>query len=123
MESNKFTKYERARIIGARALQLAMNAPILLKINEEKLRELDYDPLRIAELELDSNVLPITVKRPLPEKKEEDIESIKIFDKESDEEKIKIERKEEGEIMQEGEIMELTNPDEEEEETEEENNE
>ena len=30
-----FTKYETARIIGARALQIAMDAPLLAKIKEE----------------------------------------------------------------------------------------
>ena len=32
----KFTKYEIARIIGARALQIAMDAPVLLKLTEEE---------------------------------------------------------------------------------------
>ena len=62
----KFTKYEKARIIGARALQIAMGAPMLLKLNEEKLKELKYNSVEIAKLELDEDVLPITVKRPLP---------------------------------------------------------
>jgi hypothetical protein len=34
-EVQEFTKYERARIIGARALQLAMDAPLLLKVPEK----------------------------------------------------------------------------------------
>lgn len=65
-----FTKYEVARILGARALQLSMNAPILLVMKKEQLEELNYDPLKIAELEFSSGVLPITVKRPLPERVE-----------------------------------------------------
>ena len=32
-----FTKYEKARILGARALQIAMNAPLLIKIKKEDL--------------------------------------------------------------------------------------
>ncbi len=68
---NKFTKYEIARILGARALQLAMNAPMLLKLDKEQLEQLSYDPLKIAEMELYSGVLPITVKRPLPERKQD----------------------------------------------------
>ena len=36
-----FTKYEIARIIGARALQIAMDAPIILKISEEELKKLN----------------------------------------------------------------------------------
>ncbi len=34
---DQFTKYEIARIIGARALQIAMDAPILVKISKERL--------------------------------------------------------------------------------------
>ena len=35
--AEQFTKYEIARIIGARALQIAMDAPLLLKISEQLL--------------------------------------------------------------------------------------
>ena len=66
----KFTKYEIARILGARALQIAMDAPLLAKISKEELESLRYDPIKIAEIELKMNVLPITVKRPLPGKTE-----------------------------------------------------
>ncbi len=61
----EYTKYERARIIGARALQLAMGAPLLIKRPKEL-----YDTVDIAELELDKGVLPITIKRPKPMKVE-----------------------------------------------------
>ena len=77
---DKFTKYEIARILGARSLQLAMDAPVLLKISKEEEEELNYDTLRIAEKELEANVLPITVRRPLPKK------SGKIIKKLSEEE-------------------------------------
>ena len=49
MEKQDFTKYERARIIGARALQIAMNAPLLIKISSEELEKLNFDAIRIAE--------------------------------------------------------------------------
>jgi len=65
---NKFTKYEIARILGARSLQLAMDAPILMKLTKEEEEELNFDTLRIAEKELEADVLPITVRRPLPKK-------------------------------------------------------
>lgn len=68
----RYTKYEAARIIGARALQVSMNAPILMSLKKEELEQLDYDPLKIAELEFKSGILPITVKRPFPEPKESD---------------------------------------------------
>ncbi|MBI2106496.1 DNA-directed RNA polymerase subunit K [Candidatus Woesearchaeota archaeon] len=64
-----FTKYEKARIIGARALQIFMEAPILVKLEKEDFKRLGYSPVEIAKLEYDSGVLPITIKRPLPSKK------------------------------------------------------
>ena len=69
-----FTKYETARILGARALQLSMNAPMLLSVPKEQLEEVNFDPLKIAEIEFKAGVLPITVKRPLPERVEEEYE-------------------------------------------------
>ncbi len=114
-EKIEFSKYERARILGARALQVSMDAPILLKMSEEDLNGINFDPLRIAERELDSGVLPISVKRPMPPRKEEDLEKIKVeVPKEGDEEeKIKAEHEEEQDISEEGEIMDLANPEEE----------
>ena len=64
----KYTKYEEARIIGARALQIAMGAPILVKITEEEVRKMKYSPIEIAKLEFQQEILPITIKRPLPTK-------------------------------------------------------
>jgi DNA-directed RNA polymerase subunit K len=54
MES--YTRYERARIIGARALQISMGAPLLVKTDK-------IDPLEIAIEEFTQKVIPITVKR------------------------------------------------------------
>jgi len=48
-------RFEKARILGARALQLAMNAPVLVKI---KGRE---DVLEVARKELAKDKIPITV--------------------------------------------------------------
>lgn len=64
----KYTKYEKARIIGARALQLAMGAPMILKISEDELSKLKFNPIEIAKLEFEKDVLPITIRRPLPPK-------------------------------------------------------
>lgn len=64
----KYTKYEEARIVGARALQIAMGAPILLKLEKQEFEKLLYNPIEIAKLELSREVLPITIKRPLPTK-------------------------------------------------------
>ena len=73
VERQKFSKYERARVIGARGLQISMDAPLLRDIKSVELESINYDPLRIAEAELDSGVLPISVNKPMPEKKEEDL--------------------------------------------------
>src|SRR3989344_7331859 len=114
----KFTKYEIARILGARALQLAMDAPLMIKIDKEELERIKYDPLLIAEKELRAEALPITVNRPLPRRNEKSItadkdereekEEAKPVDKQEEEEKIRLtEKKEEADIKEEGEIMEL----------------
>ena len=106
----EFSKYERARIIGARALQIAMNAPLLLKISQEDLEQIKFDALKIAEIELNSGVLPISISRPFPDKKEEKLKRIK--EKVIDDQKVQDkEIKEEEEIAKEGEIMELASED------------
>ncbi len=87
-----FTKYEIARICGARALQIAMDAPILLKLTKEELEEMKYDALRIAEKEFSEGVLPISIHRPLPKRragklqevKEEQIDDERIIAKEKE---------------------------------------
>ncbi|MFQ5815678.1 MAG: DNA-directed RNA polymerase subunit K [Candidatus Hydrothermarchaeaceae archaeon] len=61
----KLTKFEKARIIGARALQLSMGAPSLIRISEDT-----KDPLLVALRELEDDVIPLTVRRPMPAKKE-----------------------------------------------------
>jgi len=64
----KYTKFEEARIIGARALQIAMGAPMLLNLSKKDLEQIRYSPIEIAKKEFNSNILPITIKRPLPSK-------------------------------------------------------
>lgn len=66
MEKNKFTKYEIARMIGSRALQISMGAPFLLKLSDEELKKLKYNPIEIAKIELEKDVIPMTIRRPLP---------------------------------------------------------
>ena len=65
------TKYEKARIIGARALQLAMGAPILIKMSKDDFKKIKYNPITLAKIELEKEVLPITIKRPKAKKREE----------------------------------------------------
>lgn len=62
----EYTKYEQARIIGARALQISMGAPILVKLNDEALKGMGYNTVEIAKLEFRQGLIPISVKRPLP---------------------------------------------------------
>ena len=52
----RYTRYERARIIGARALQISLGAPVLIRPDTG-------DPIDIALRELEEGMLPITVKR------------------------------------------------------------
>lgn len=54
----RYTRFEKARIIGARALQIAMGAPILIKVPKGLI-----DPVQIAMLEFKENAIPITVLR------------------------------------------------------------
>ena len=56
MKGEKYTRYERARIVGARALQVFMGAPVLIDTSLT-------DPLEIALEEMRLGVIPITVKR------------------------------------------------------------
>lgn len=62
----KYTKYETARILGARALQISMGAPFLVKLDEEGLEKIKYNPVEIAKMELKEGLIPITVRRPFP---------------------------------------------------------
>lgn len=64
----EFTKYEQARILGSRALQIAMGAPFLVKLSKKELESMHYSSLEIAKKELEAGLIPITIKRPLPMK-------------------------------------------------------
>lgn len=55
------TKYERARVLGTRALQISMNAPVLVDLEGET------DPLQIALKELREKKVPLVVRRYLPD--------------------------------------------------------
>lgn len=60
----KLTRFEKARIIGARALQLSMGAPPLIKGADT------LEPMLVALKELEREIIPITVRRRLPRKAE-----------------------------------------------------
>ena len=59
-------KYERARVLGTRALHIAMSAPVMVELEGET------DPLKIAMKELKAKKIPIIVRRYLPDKSYED---------------------------------------------------
>ncbi|KAG8237562.1 hypothetical protein J437_LFUL003284 [Ladona fulva] len=60
------TKYERARVLGTRALQIAMCAPVMVELDGET------DPLQIAMKELKQRKIPIIIRRYLPDGSYED---------------------------------------------------
>ncbi|KAK4685030.1 DNA-directed RNA polymerases I, II, and III subunit RPABC2, partial [Tremellales sp. Uapishka_1] len=60
------TKYERARVLGTRALQISMNAPVLVPVEGET------DPLEIALKELAVKKIPLVIRRYLPDNSFED---------------------------------------------------
>jgi DNA-directed RNA polymerase I, II, and III subunit RPABC2 len=63
----KITRFEKARIVGARALQISMGAPILVDAEE------NTNPIDIAVTELEACILPITIRRTLPDGTFQDI--------------------------------------------------
>ncbi|KAL6213968.1 hypothetical protein ACLB2K_013406 [Fragaria x ananassa] len=66
-KTSKFmTKYERARILGTRAVQISMNAPVMVELEGET------DPLEIAMKELRERKIPFTIRRYLPDGSYED---------------------------------------------------
>ena len=54
--AKKYTRFEKARLLGSRAIQLSMGAKPLVKVTE------DDDPIDIALAEFKENVLPLDVK-------------------------------------------------------------
>ena len=64
--SKYMTKYERARILGTRALQISMNAPVMVELEGET------DPLEIAMKELRQRKIPFTIRRYFPDGSYED---------------------------------------------------
>ncbi|MFX0038639.1 MAG: DNA-directed RNA polymerase subunit K [Promethearchaeota archaeon] len=68
------TRYEKARILGSRALQISFGAPILI----EKPKNL-IDPIKIAMLELKAGILPLTIRRENPSSEWQDIPVHKLI--------------------------------------------
>ena len=64
----RITRFEKARIIGARSLQIAMGAPVLLETSKGL-----TSPIDLALKELEMRILPITIRRRLPDGEYQDI--------------------------------------------------
>lgn len=64
----KLTRFEKARIVGARSLQLAMGAPSFVPVDETV-----RDSIALAMMELASDALPISIRRSLPNGHSQDI--------------------------------------------------
>ncbi len=64
----KLTRFERAKIVGARSLQLSIGAPLLIEQPKGVTSSID-----LALAELKSKVLPLTIRRSLPDGEYQDI--------------------------------------------------
>jgi len=58
---DRLTRFEVVRIIGARALQISLGAPLLVKAKKE-----NFDPITLAEEEFKVCKIPMTIRRTLP---------------------------------------------------------
>lgn len=59
--NERLTRFEVARIIGARSLQISLGAPLLIKKPKGV-----FDPLKIAKEEFKKKKVPMTIKRTMP---------------------------------------------------------
>ena len=67
LQQQGITKYELARVLGARALQLSMGAPPLLKVT------VDDSLIEIARRELEAGMLPVIIRRKMPDGEIQDV--------------------------------------------------
>ncbi len=77
MGPNRLTRFERARIIGARALQISMGAPILIDVSNHL-----QIPMEIAILELKEKGLPMSIRRTLPDNTSQNISVKSLLEEE-----------------------------------------
>lgn len=57
----KYTRFEKARVVGARSIQIELGAPVLIDVPENV-----SDPIDIANLEFENEAIPMTIVRRLP---------------------------------------------------------
>lgn len=67
-EKMTVTKYEKARLIGSRALQISMGAEPAIKMDEKAFEKVGYSPVEIAKMEFKEGLIPLKVRRPMPGK-------------------------------------------------------
>jgi DNA-directed RNA polymerase subunit K len=59
---DKLTRFEVARVVGARSLQISLGAPLLVKSTKSEI-----NPIELAEKEFKEAKIPMTIKRVLPD--------------------------------------------------------
>jgi len=64
-QTMKYTRFEKARLIGARALQIAQGAPFMIELKEKELEGVRFNPIEVAKMEFEKGLIPIDVKRPV----------------------------------------------------------
>ena len=74
----KLTRFESARVVGARALQIALGAPVLIDVDPGTMSAVD-----IAMQELEAGALPISIRRTLPDGTSQNIPLKSILKQES----------------------------------------
>ena len=70
---NRLTRFEVARLIGARSLQISLGAPVLIKMDE-------YDPIKLSKAEFKEKIIPITIRRKMPDGRVENVEIKEAID-------------------------------------------
>ena len=56
-DPKSYTRYEKTRIISARALQISQGSPVLVKLTKP------LTPVEIAKMEWDAGIIPIDIKK------------------------------------------------------------
>ncbi|MGM5481777.1 MAG: DNA-directed RNA polymerase subunit K [Nanobdellota archaeon] len=73
----EYTRYERARMIGSRALQIAQGAEPKVKLTQKDYERIKYNPVEIAKMEFEKGVIPLSIKRTIPRVQNKDSSEIK----------------------------------------------
>ncbi len=66
LENDKHTRFEKARMIGSRALQISQGAEPKVKLTKKDYERIKYNPIEIAKMEYEKGVIPLNIKRGNP---------------------------------------------------------